>query len=494
MGKVTGFLEFRREGPERRPVKERVHDWREIYEEWPEDASRAQAARCMDCGVPFCNKGCPLGNLIPDWNDLVYRREWKAAIESLHSTNNFPEFTGRICPAPCEPACTLSINKEPVTIEYIEKTIADRAWKESWIRPAPPSQRTGKRVAVVGSGPAGLAAAQQLNRAGHWVTIFERSEYVGGLLTLGIPDFKMEKRVVERRVEQVEAEGVEFRTGTNVGVDYPTDQLRSDFDAIVLAGGSTIPRDLPVPGREAEGIHFAMDYLTQQNRRNRGQEFRPDEIISAEDKNVVIIGGGDTGADCLGTSHRQGARNTVQLEIIPRPPETRPQENPWPQWPLVFRTSSAHEEGDNREFSVMTKQFNVGESGHVESLTVVDVEWKTPEGGGRPAPVEVPGTEFEIKAELVLLAMGFLHPQHSGLVDQLGVEYDGRGNVKTDGKLMTSAEGVFACGDMQRGQSLVVHAIAGGRLAARFTDEWLMGDSSLPGVQRYFRQFATLKR
>ncbi len=487
MGKVTGFIEFERQPPKRRPVHERVHDWKEVYTAWPEKDAREQAARCMDCGVPFCNSGCPLGNLIPDFNDLLYRGEWKQAIDALHATNNFPEFTGRICPAPCEAACTLSINTDPVTIEMIEKVIADHAWDSGWIVPEPPERRTGKKVAVVGSGPAGLAAAQQLNRAGHTVTVFERDEYLGGLMTLGIPDFKMEKRYVERRLDQMREEGVVFKTSTNVGADYPTEQLRSDFDAVVLSGGSTIPRDLDVPGRELDGIHFAMEYLTQQNRRGRGQEFSPEETMTAENKKVVILGGGDTGADCLGTSHRQGALQTLQCEIMPQPPQVQGGTNPaWPDWPTIFRTSSAHEEGDLRDYDVMTTRFD-GENGQVRSLTAVRVEWKSPEDGGRPVPVEILGSEFTVETELVLLAMGFIYPQHDGLLDELGVEYDPRGNVKTDARMMTSLDGVFACGDMQRGQSLVVWAIAGGRAAARGVDEWLMGTSELPGVKRYFR-------
>lgn len=490
MGKVTGFIEFRRQTPKRRPVSERIHDWQEIYQAWPETQARDQAARCMDCGVPFCNQGCPLGNLIPDFNDFAYRGDWKRAIQSLHATNNFPEFTGRICPAPCEAACTLSINQDPVTIEMMEKTIAERAWQDGNITPQPPQRRTGKNVAVVGSGPAGLAAAQQLNRAGHFVTLFERNEALGGLLSLGIPDFKLEKEVVNRRVHQMEEEGVTFRTGVNVGVDLSTDELKRDFDAVVLAGGSTIPRDLPVPGRELSGVHFAMDYLTQQNRRNRGHEFSPEETISAEGKTVVIIGGGDTGADCLGTSHRQGALKTIQLEIMPRPPDDRAPDNPWPQWPTIFRVSSAHEEGDNRDFAVLTKRFEADENGRLARLVAARVEWKPSEAGGRPGPVEIPGTEFIIDTQLVLLAMGFLHPQHNGLLDDLGIDYDPRGNARTSEKMMTSVDGVFACGDMRQGQSLVVTAIASGRSCAHWVDEWLMGSSDLPAPHRYFRPLA----
>jgi glutamate synthase (NADPH/NADH) small chain len=441
----------------------------------------------MDCGVPFCNSGCPLGNLIPEWNDLVYHGDWEEAIKRLHATNNFPEFTGRICPAPCEGACPLAVNSDAVTIEMIEKAISETAWNNGWITPEPPLSRTGKKVAVVGSGPAGLAAAQQLNRAGHAVTVFERNEYIGGLLSLGIPEFKLEKRVVERRVKQMEDEGVEFRTSTNVGVDLSHEQLLADFDAICLAGGSTVPRDLPIPGRELNGIHYAMDFLTQQNRRLKGQEFSPQETITAEDKHVVIIGGGDTGADCLGTSHRQGAAGITQIEILPRPPEHRTAVNPWPQWPLIFRTSSAHEEGGERDYNALTKRFVDDGNGNVKELHCVRIEWVPPANGGRPDLREVPGSEFVLKADLVLLAMGFLHPQHDGLLDALGVEYDPRGNVMTDVMMKSSLDRVFACGDMQRGQSLVVHAIASGRTCARAIDLFLMGDSDLPTVRGYAR-------
>ena len=439
----------------------------------------------MDCGVPFCSNGCPLGNLIPEWNDLVYYDDWRSAIDRLHATNNFPEFTGRICPAPCEPACTLSINMDAVTIEMIEKAIADRAWDEGWIKPEPPSWRSGKRVAVVGSGPAGMAAAQQLNRAGHHVTLFERNEYVGGLLSLGIPDFKLEKNHVDRRVDQLTAEGVEIRTKVNVGSDITSRELLDGYDAVCLAGGSTAPRDLPVPGRELDGIHFAMDYLTQQNRKGRGQEFSPEETISAEGKSVVIIGGGDTGADCLGTAIRQRASRILQFEIMPRPPDGRKSGNPWPQWPDVFRISSAHEEGGIRDYNVSTKGFS-GKDGKVGVLHCVRVEWQATEAG-RARLVETLGSDFDIEADLVLLAMGFLHPEHNGLLDDLGVEYDGRGNVKTGASMMTSVGGVFSCGDMQRGQSLVVHAIASGRTCARDIDLYLMGQSSLPTVSGYSR-------
>ena len=491
MGKPTGFFEFRRQGQTRRPVGERLRDWREVYEPWAEKDARTQASRCMDCGVPFCNQGCPLGNLIPDWNDLVYRGNWRAAIDQLHSTNNFPEFTGRICPAPCEPACTLSINQDPVTIEMVEKAIVERAWSEGWISPNPPARLTGRKVAVVGSGPAGLAAAQQLRRAGHDVTVFERSEYIGGLLSLGIPDFKLEKQIVKRRLDQMRAEGVVFRTNAYVGRNVPVQRLKAEFNALVLAGGSTIPRDLEVPGRELDGVHFAMDYLTQQNRRGEGQEFPAGQIITAADKHVVILGGGDTGADCLGTAHRQKAEHIWQYEILPRPPDARGPRNPWPQWPIIMRTSSAHEEGGDRDYNILTKSLT-GENGRVKFLNAVRIEWKQPANGGRPQMVEIPGTEFTVRADLLLLALGFLHPEHEGMLKDLGVELDPRGNVKTDSNAMTSATGVFACGDMQRGQSLVVWAIASGRQCARHVDEWLMGTSDLPAVQRYARNLVAL--
>ena len=486
MGKISGFKETPRITPPQRSVEERVRDWKEVYLRWEEGSAQKQAGRCMDCGVPFCNSGCPLGNLIPEWNDLVYNGNWQEAIISLHSTNNFPDFTGRICPAPCEPACTLSINDAPVTIEMIEKAISERAWNEGWIKPQRPKSRTGKSIAVVGSGPAGLAAAQQLNRAGHTVTVFERDEYIGGLLQLGIPEFKLEKVIVDRRVRQMQDEGVIFKVSTNVGVDVSAEELLAEFDAICLAGGSTVPRDLPVPGRDLSGVWFAMQYLTQQNRRLKGQEFSPQETITAEGKRVVIIGGGDTGADCLGTAHRQRAAEVIQMEIMERPPEARAGKNPWPQWPVILRTTSAHAEGGLREFSVITKSFSGDPEGNVRSLNCARVEWNT-DADGRMQMQEVPGTEFTIKADLVLLAMGFLHPQHEGLLDALGVEYDRRGNVKTDASLKSSADKVFACGDMQRGQSLVVHAIAGGRACAREIDIFLTGGSELDPVHAYAR-------
>ena len=479
MGKPTGFKEFEREGPGRRPVSERVKDYREFYQEWPDQKVRDQGARCMNCAVPFCHTGCPLGNIIPDWNDLVYRGRWREALAELHSTNNFPEFTGRICPAPCEAACTLAINDDPVTIEYIEKAIADRGFEENWIVPQPPKERTGKRVAIVGSGPAGLAAAQQINRAGHWVTVFERDDYIGGLLTLGIPDFKLEKSVVKRRVDLMAQEGVEFKTGTNVGVNYPTDKLREDFDAVCIAIGSTQARDLEIPGRELEGIHLAMEYLPQQNKLLAGEHIDPAERITAEGKRVVILGGGDTGADCLGTAHRHGAEVVYQYELLPEPPQERQPNNPWPQWPLILRSSAAHEEGGLRDYSIQTKFFS-GSNGHVEKLHAVRLQWGPPDPNGRPTMNEIPGSEFEIEVDLVLLALGFLHPEQSGLVADLGVELDRRGNVKTDHNKMSSVPGIFAAGDAARGQSLVVWAIAEGREAAHHIDKYLMGTTSLP--------------
>ncbi len=478
MGEPSGFKEKARKPLPRRPVQERVGDYLEFLQDWTEEDARGQGGRCMDCAIPFCHRGCPLGNLIPEWNDFVYRGQWDRALAALHATNNFPEFTGRICPAPCEASCTLAINQDPVTIEYIEKTIADRGWKEGWIKPQPPASRTGKRVAVIGSGPAGLAAAQQLNRAGHVVTVFERDAYVGGLLRLGIPDFKMEKHVVQRRVDQMAAEGVVFRTNTHVGKNFSTEELRSGFDAIVLAGGSTVPRDLPVPGRELSGVHFAMDYLTQQNKLNAGEIVGPGERITAEGKRVVILGGGDTGADCLGTAHRQGAEIVRQFELLPEPPPARAFNNPWPQWPVVLRSSGAHDEGGVRDYNISTTHFS-GADGIVDKLHAVRVAWGQDEGG-RMSMQQVAGSDFTVDADLVLLAMGFLHPEHVGMVQELGVELDGRGNVKVDATRMTTVPGIFAAGDMARGQSLVVWAMAEGRETAHFVDKHLMGATDLP--------------
>ena len=480
MGKTTGFLEFNRNTPDRKIVMERIKDWNEIYEAWPEDKVKEQGARCMNCGVPFCHTGCPLGNRIPEWNHLVYTGRWENALKSLHATNNFPEFTGRICPAPCEPACVLSINSDPVTIEYIEKSIADRGFAEGWIKPEPPETRTGKRVAVIGSGPAGLACAQQLNRAGHLVTVFERDNYIGGLLTLGIPDFKLEKSVVQRRITQLEEEGVEFRTIANVGVNISTADLLQVYDAICLTGGATQPRDLGVPGRELNGIHFAVSYLSQQNKLLAGEPVDDGERIDANGKNVIILGGGDTGADCLGTAHRQGAASVLQIELLPEPPADRSQSNPWPEWPMILRSSAAHEEGGIRDYSIATKSFS-GTDGSVSKLHAVRLDWQ-PSESGRQLMSEVVGSEFEINADLVLLAMGFLGPEHNGLLEDLGVELTDRGNVQVDDSMMTSLPGVFSAGDMSRGQSLVVWAIAEGREAAHHVDQYLMGTTALPRV------------
>ncbi|MEK6710536.1 MAG: glutamate synthase subunit beta [Nitrospinota bacterium] len=478
MGKPTGFIEYGRELPKRRPVADRLGDYREVYLPFDEKKLQLQGARCMDCGIPFCLQGCPLGNLIPEWNDLVYRARWRDASDRLHATNNFPEFTGRLCPAPCEGSCVLGINSDPVTIKQIEVEIADRAFGEGWVTAQPPAVRTGKKVAVVGSGPAGLAAAQQLCRAGHTVTVFERDGRIGGLLRYGIPEFKMEKKFLDRRLELMEAEGVLFKAGCHIGVDIPATDLQKEFDALVLAGGARQARDLPIPGRELKGIHFALEYLPLQNRLCEGNEVPAPEFISAEGKKVVIIGGGDTGADCLGTAHRQGAASILQLEILPRPPDLRdPLANPWPLYPNIFRTSSAHEEGGERLYSVNTKKF-IGEGGRVKKLHLVDVVLKT--GNGRMSFEDVPGSGREAEADLVLLALGFLGPEKKGMLEQLGVELTERTNVKRDAKWMTSVSGVFTCGDMQRGQSLIVWAIAEGRSCARAVDEHLMGESLLP--------------
>jgi len=478
VGKVTGFLEIKRKKPPARPVAERLRDWREYYLPYPVDDLTKQAARCMDCGIPFCHQGCPLGNIIPDWNDLVYKNHWREALDRLHATNNFPEWTGRLCPAPCEGACVLGINDDPVTIKGVELAIVERAFDEGWIAAEPPAARTGKRVAVVGSGPAGLAAAEQLNRAGHLVTVFERDDRIGGLLRYGIPEFKMEKRFVDRRLRIMEKAGVVFRTGAHVGVNVAVGNLRHDFDAIVLAGGSCWPRDLPVPGRELRGVHFAMEYLTLQNRRCEGDTVADAKFITAEGKRVVIIGGGDTGADCLGTVHRQGASAVHQFELLPRPPDERAADNPWPQWPNIFRVSGAHEEGGERVYAVSAQCFLGDAEGRVRALEAVKVDMVRE--GGRLEFKPIPGSEFTLEVELVLLAMGFLGPERPGMLTDLGVTLTERGNVQRDANWMTSVPGVFACGDMQRGQSLIVWAIADGRSCARGVDTYLMGSSSLP--------------
>ncbi len=482
MGKPTGFIEFNRKPPQRRSIEDRLKDSKEFYHNWSEQEARDQGSRCMNCAVPFCHVGCPLGNLIPEWNHLVYTNQWESALERLHSTNNFPEFTGRICPAPCEPSCVLSINQDPVTIEYIEKAIVDRGFNEGWIKPVIPRTRTGKTVAVVGSGPAGLAASQQLNRAGHNVTLFERSDKSGGLLRYGIPDFKLEKDIIERRVNIMSEEGVIFKTGIEIGKDIQLYELANDFDAVCLTIGAGQPRELPVSGRDLDGVHYAMDYLTQQNRRVSGENITSRYSITAKDKKVIILGGGDTGADCLGTAHRQGANTVYQLELLPEPPTSRGTDNPWPQWPQVLRTSPAHEEGGLRDYSILTKSLS-GSNGKVEKLNAVRVEWGDPDTSGRPVMKEMPGTEFSIDVDLVLLAMGFVHPEHKGLVESSSLELDGRGNIKTDSERATSVPGIFAAGDSTRGASLVVWAIAEGRQAAYGIDKYLMGHSNLPSVK-----------
>jgi glutamate synthase (NADPH/NADH) small chain len=472
MADPKGFMKYVREGPKRRPVELRVQDWKELYEPMPEDKLKAQGARCMDCGVPFCQStnGCPVVNLIPEWNDLVHRGRWRDALKALHTTNNFPEFTGRLCPAPCESACVLGINEDPVSIRIVEWNIIDKGFDEGWVQPILPTSCTGKTVAIVGSGPAGLAAAQQLARAGHKVTLFEKADRIGGLLRYGIPDFKMEKWVLDRRLDQMKAEGVEFKTGVHVGTDISGEELRRRFDAVGLAMGAEQPRELPVPGRELKGIHLAMDYLTQQNKRNAGDTITA-ETITAKGKRVVIIGGGDTGSDCLGTAHRQGCSEAHQFELLPEPPPKRASSTPWPLWPMQLRTSHAHEEGCDRQWSVSTTKFT-GHGGHVTKLHAQRVSFEN----GKFVPV--PGSEFELNADLVLLAMGFTGPVKNGLLDSLGVKYDVRGNAATDQNYMTSVAGVFAGGDVRRGASLIVWAIAEGRKMAAAVDQYLQAGKS----------------
>jgi glutamate synthase (NADPH/NADH) small chain len=477
MGKITGFMEIPRETPSRRPVSERLKDWREFDFKLSDDKLRAQGARCMDCGIPFCHKGCPLGNIIPDWNDLVYRGRWRDAIERLHSTNNFPEFTGRVCPAPCEEACVLNINNDPVTIKLIEKNIIDHAWKEGWVKPVIATRKTGKRVAVVGSGPSGLACAQQLARAGHVVTLYERDDRPGGLLMYGIPDFKLEKHFITQRIEQMQAEGVEFVTNCHVGGDLHADELRAKSDAICLTVGATKPRDLPIPGRDLKGIHFAMDFLPLQNKRNQGDQIDAATFITAKDKNVVILGGGDTGSDCLGTSNRQGAKVVHQYELLPQPPEHRTLDMPWPDWPMILRSSSSHEEGVKRDWSINTKRFIGDAKGNVKKLVAVRLRWAR--NDGRMVMEGIPGSEFELDCELVLLALGFLGPEPDTIVAELGLGLDQRGNIACE-NYQSSVPGVFAAGDARRGQSLVVWAIWEGREAARAIDAHLMGETFLP--------------
>lgn len=483
MGEIDGFMKYKREMPKSRDPKERLKDYKEIYTPLDKEKVKQNAARCMDCGVPFCHNGCPLGNIIPDFNEAVYQERWGEAIQILSSTNNFPDFTGRICPAPCEASCVLSINNDPVTIEYIEKTIAEKAFELGLIKPTPPKARTGKRVAVVGSGPAGLAAAAQLNKAGHWVTVFERSDRIGGLLRYGIPDFKLEKYVIERRVRLMEEEGIIFRTNAHVGVNVSAEHLEEEFDAVVLCGGASAPRDLPIPGRDLKGVHFAMEFLPQQNKRVAGDKVEEEEIL-ATDKNVVVIGGGDTGSDCVGTSNRQGAKQVTQIELLSKPPLTRHADNPWPLWPMVLMTSSSHEEGVERQWAILTKEFVGDSNGRLTGLKLVDIKWGA-DANGKMGFQEVEGTERVVPCELALLAVGFVGAEKGGAIDELQIELDARGNIKTE-NYMSSREGIFAAGDIRRGQSLVVWAISEGREAARAIDIWLMGSSELEAKDESF--------
>jgi len=490
MGKPTGFKEYNRELPSTRDPKERVNDYNELYMEFSDEKSQQQAARCMDCGIPFCHSGCPLGNNIPEFNDAAYQGNWKLAVEILHSTNNFPEFTGRICPAPCEASCVLGINKPPVAIEHIEKTIAEKAFELGYVKPNPPKERTGKKVAVVGSGPAGLGAAAQLNKAGHWVTVFEKDARIGGLLRYGIPDFKMEKWVIDRRLKIMEAEGVVFKTNINVGYDITAEALDQEFDAIVMCTGAGVPRDLPISGKELKGIHFAMEFLTQQNKRLSGDAYGSNNEIFATDKNVIVIGGGDTGSDCVGTSNRHKAKSVTQIELMSRPPKGRGEEDPWPLWPMVMRTSSSHEEGCNRDWAVLTKEFMGDEEGNLSGIKVAKIEWKVNDEG-RTYFEEIPGTEEVLPCELALLAIGFMHTDPTGVIEQLKLDLDQRGNIKAEeGKYQTSVPKVFAAGDARRGQSLVVWAISEGREAAREVDRFLMGHTELESKDDSFLNVA----
>jgi len=477
MGKITGFLDHQRAKQSYRPTAERVEDWKQVMKPWPVESLKKQASRCMNCGIPFCHQGCPLGNIIPDWNDLVYRDQWAEAIERLHVTNNFPEFTGTLCPASCEESCVLGLNDDAVTIKAVELSIVEKAWRNGWIKPQPAEIKTGKCVAIVGSGPAGLAAAQQLARAGHKVTVYERSDRIGGLMRYGIPVFKMEKRVLNRRQEQMEAEGVVFKPNFNIGVDIDANKLKEEHDAVLLAGGASVPRDLPVSGRDLKGVYFAMEYLVPSNKRLHGDSLSKEEYINAEGKHVVIIGGGDTGADCLGTAHRQKAASTTQLEIMPRPPVTRAFDNHWPDRSFIYRTASAHEEGGKRLYSVQTNRFIDDDNGHVKELELARVEMVREYG--RIIFNDVPKSRKIIKCDLAFLAMGFLGSERGGMLEQLGVSFTDRGDVWHDGRWKTNVDKVFTAGDMQHGQSLIVWAIAEGRSAARAIDVELMGESDL---------------